>query len=148
LERDAVLWVTAAEKTLGWSKGAFMSAYQANQKRSNGSILESAVIFPVIERLADQGWEGTSATLLLKIKVELGKGADTKNLPSNSAKLSSLLRRLAPNLRSERIDVQFSKTSGSGSSKIITIGRVPESIDAPDALPPSGVDQWRGVFED
>ncbi len=108
---DFALWITAAEKTLGWQAGDFMKAYQANREGANSISLESS---PVAERLMtfmeqQAEWNGTATELYdaLTPKPEDGKPQRfPTGWPKNARGLSGTLKRLAPNLRRVGITIE------------------------------------------
>ncbi|MGV3723559.1 MAG: hypothetical protein ACO1SX_21900 [Actinomycetota bacterium] len=118
---DFAVWVMAAEPALPWEAGTFLTAYNGNRKDANAGVLESSpiasLILPLAER-SDQwgnevGWEGTSAELLACLEGEaLDEVRKAKSWPKTATALSSVLRRLSPNLRAEGVAVEFGKTNG------------------------------------
>jgi putative DNA primase/helicase len=124
---DFVTWVSAAEPALGWPEGSFRAAYARNRTESNAMVLETSQLYGPIVRIVAEGlWEGTPSNLYDKVW-ENGPtyGDSTKQLPASVKELSQALRRLAPNLRQEGIDVDFVRTPGSGSKRVIRIRRLP-----------------------
>jgi hypothetical protein len=121
---DFVIWVTAAEEALGLAPGTMMAAYNRNRMESNEMALESCPLVPAIERLVENHhWTGTATDLLRVLPgeaVDLGERSN-EGWPTEPAPLSSTLRRLAPNLGAIGIEVEFSKSNGSRSRRMITI---------------------------
>ncbi len=115
---DFALWVTSAEKALGWESGTFLKAYTANQTDANDLTLEASPITAPLKKVlalptSKPHWDGTASALLEHLN---GQADDqTKRLkgwPKKPNGLSNTLRRLAPNLRVANIEVTFSRTNG------------------------------------
>jgi hypothetical protein len=122
---DFARWVVACEPALGWKPNTFIDAYRANRRSGNSLALESS---PIVRHLLDffkdkRKWEGTSLDLLLKLNEQVGNTADRElqSWPKTPRGLSGILRRLAPNLRREDIEIEFSDNPGRGRGRAITI---------------------------
>ena len=125
---DFAKWVTAAESALGWAPGAFLAAYSRNRIDSNDLALEGSVLVPAIEKLLETGPCKETATELLsalKNAVTINDELNLRGWPSDARGLSLMLRRLEPNLKNAGIDIQFSRTKGPGSKKLISLARPP-----------------------
>jgi hypothetical protein len=110
---DFAKWVTAAEQTLGWHQGSFVSAYSANRKEAEGAALEcNAVASAILTMIQAQGsWESTTAdliTFLRKRYPAITEGGDA--FPRQPAAFGTELRRLAPLLRSRGVTVTLTRT--------------------------------------
>ena len=131
LERmaDAVLWVTAAEQTLGWASGSFQQAYHANRSTGNETALESSLIYEPLCQLLTQTdnniWDGRPSELLTELNVIVGdQKTKTKEWPASARKLRAALQRLAPNLRAIGIKVEFpSQRTAKGSQVQIALDK-------------------------
>jgi hypothetical protein len=123
---DFETWVSAAEPALGWPEGSFRDAYARNRNESNAMVLETSQLYGPILRIVCQGpWEGTPTELYDQVWSNGPTyGDSTKQLPVSVRELSQALRRLAPNLRQEGIGVEFVRTPGSGSRRVIRIKRL------------------------
>lgn len=109
---DFALWITAASEALGWEKGAWLEAYNANQQQAITIELDASPTTQAIQELlrstppgANDGervWAGLMADLDKKLK-EIVK--DPRDLPRGPRALSSALRRLVPSLRQAGIYV-------------------------------------------
>ncbi len=132
---DFALWVTAAESALGWKSGTFLQTYNANRASANEVVLDSSSVATAVKTLSALGdWQGTATALLEKLGGLLTeKDTKAKSWPKSPLALSNQLRRLAPSLREVGIAVQFLKTDGSGSKRIITISTSIDLSDASDA---------------
>lgn len=113
---DFALWATSVEATLGWEAGAFMTAYTANRQAANRVAIDA---WPIAEKVSAlvanvRTWEGTATELLLalngRIDDEKRKALEHDKLwPKNASGLSNMLRRLAPNLRAEGVNIAFDR---------------------------------------
>lgn len=110
---DFATFVVKAEPRLPWEPGRFLEAYGENRANSHIIAVEESAFGQDLVRLIDEKdhWEGTATQLL----EALAGGRDKKDLPEGWPKkpqlLSSLLRRLAPDLRALGYDVVFPKRS-------------------------------------
>jgi hypothetical protein len=128
---DFAVWVTAAERALGWEDGAFMASYGRNRASAHDLALESASIVPPLQRLPET-WEGTAGELLEQLLgLVAEKVAKREDWPANPRSLSGQLRRLAPDLRAIGIEVTFPQRSGQRRS--ITITRAERAGDGPSS---------------
>ena len=120
---DFAKWVIAAEPALGVEEGTFLRAYAENRAEAHSLALEghttAARLIGSLEKA--RAWEGTSSELRELLYPELGlKQEPPKDCPKNARALSVLLKRLAPNLRAQGVDVQSSRRGVRG-EKILTI---------------------------
>jgi hypothetical protein len=130
---DFAQWAVAAEPALGWPEGTFMRAYESNRQSANTLALEASPIVPALRRVcARYGWTGTATELLGALGRRAGNQNQQRYWPQSGWALSMQLRRIAPNLRAEGLDVRFGKkTAGERSRRIITIERiVDDEVDA------------------
>ena len=96
---DFAIWVSAAERKLGFKSGEFIDAYNQNWKEASDVALESSsVATAVYEFMRDQtAWEGTTGELLKSLNARVNKGSRTGNgLPTSAKGLSNALTRLKP----------------------------------------------------
>jgi len=132
---DFATWVCAAEPALGWEEGSFLEAYRQNREDSNSLALEASVLFPLIAQSAERGmWQGTATELLEVLRMELltATVSDTTSFPKSARELSQAMRRLAPNLIQVGVTVEFHKTAGDNSRRMISIRK--SSVALPDAV--------------
>jgi len=123
---DFATWVCAAELALGWPEGSFLDAYRRNRLEANSMALEASSLVHPVMRIADRGgWQGTASELQSTLREELLNSAPGEQAacPNSPRELSQVLRRLAPNLRQVGIIVEFSRTPGDNSERIISIRR-------------------------
>lgn len=112
---DLALWVTACERGLPWETGAFLNAYDSNRRDTNSIAIEASPIGQAVRRLMETRckWKGTSSQLLRALEdVADEKTCQGKDWPRTGRKVAGDLRRIAPNLRAEDIDVQFLPRTG------------------------------------
>jgi hypothetical protein len=96
---DFEQWAMAAENALGLAPGEFAEAYRANREVASQVSLESSpVVSALLKLLAKEPKIEATATTLLE---KLGVGNDDRQpgWPKTPRFLSSILRRVAPNLR-------------------------------------------------
>jgi hypothetical protein len=104
---DFAKWVVAAEPALPWASGEFLAAYQTNRDSANVVSLEASIVYSPLEAIG-LPFEGTASELLGQLQDRLrDPKKPPKGWPANARSLSNALRRLAPNLRREGIEVTF-----------------------------------------
>ncbi len=142
---DFARWVTAAEQSLGWSDGSFLDAYFGNREESNQSVIENAVVGPVLVEFMDgrtDPWSGTYKDLL-EVLVQRAdeKTSALKEWPKTPRVLSNHLTRLAPSLRQIGLFVERGERTKRG--QVVQLGwigktstprtsRTPEIDQTPD----------------
>jgi hypothetical protein len=106
---DFAKWATAAESALGMVPGEFMEAYTGSRREISEMALEADPVAVAVVKLMENRheWIGTAMELLK----ELGKRVDEdvrrfKTWPKQPQHLSRHLKRLAPVLRAEGIEVE------------------------------------------
>jgi hypothetical protein len=125
---DFVQWVSAAEEGLGWSPESFLEIYHENRNEGMAAALEAdPVAVALRDFLANQSeWRGTATELLLALtrrtEESVRKG---RAWPSNPRSLGNRVRRIAPLLRSSRVEIEFGKESR---KRIIVLRTAPEDI--------------------
>lgn len=108
---DFTKWIVAAEPALGWEKDTFVNAYLANRSDASAAALEQSVIGPPIVSLVDHcpdgEWSGSATELLMTLDERYCEERlqAQKEWPKSGHKMSALLRRLAPVLRKNGVDV-------------------------------------------
>lgn len=126
---DAIHWVTAAEPGLGWAPGTFLAACAD----SNAELIENAIagdpIGGAIKKLMatlSGAWSGTAEELLKDLATKLDdQQARSPRWPAAANVLASRLRRLAPALRHQGIEVEFFRATTSNRTRLITITPAP-----------------------
>lgn len=120
---DFAMWATAAEGGLGMEPGHFMEAYSGRRKESNRLALEADPVALSIVKLMEgrDEWVGTASGLLLELNEHVDEGIRRyKTWPRQPQYLSRHLTRLAPVLRSEGIEIQDLRRTGSERKKRIS----------------------------
>ena len=106
---DFAITGTATERALGWQPESFIKAYQRNRASANAAVLDASPVAEIIAMLdLTVPWNG-KAGALLKYLESLADDAivKKKGWPADGARLSGMLRRVAPNLRAVGIEVEF-----------------------------------------
>jgi hypothetical protein len=113
---DFALWAVAVEQTLAWDEGSALQAYAQNRAAASKLGLDVSVIFaPLEEVIKFTDWDGTATDLLSQLKLHVSADIlKQSDWPKNGKSLSDTLRRLAPNLRAEGIDVVFAPRTMKG----------------------------------
>ena len=134
---DFAAWVTAAEPALGWKPGTFLRDYADNHARANTVVIESSPLGNALVAYLDDlrqttgqvQWRGTASALWQTL--ERGAPDLTLDGPTTPQHLSGELRRLAPNLRLQGVDLQFDERSGHNRERVIRIDFA--NLDGADA---------------
>jgi hypothetical protein len=135
---DFAQWVTAAESALGWKKGSFLSVFMDNQENASSIVVESSPVAKAIVQFMKsnpKGFDGYVSGLHEELKkYEIYR--DTKNAPKTANRLSGDLKRVAPSLRIQGINIQMLGHTRNGTRVIlVTIGDdTPPPCD--DQMPP------------
>lgn len=113
----------AASPALGLQPEDFLNAYQQNQQATHELTLEGLPVVTALKTLLEKQptWEGTAtdlhAALTSCCSPQMQRG---KNWSTSARGLSSMLRRLAPSLRSSGIEVCFHRTRQARLIQIVT----------------------------
>ena len=111
---DTARWVTAAEPSLGWTAGAFVQTYEANQGTAITATLEASLIptplRAVLEKLHGR-FDGRMSVLLGLLGKEVGDEVRRDSQwPKRPNVFSGELRRLAPAFRQIGIEITIAET--------------------------------------
>lgn len=112
---DFALWATAAEPALGLEDGDFMRAYDRNRTAANGIALEASPISSEVGRLMTDRheWDGTATDLLETLNDQVDDEIRRRrDWPKSARAMGGALRRIAPNLKAEGIEVEFDREGG------------------------------------
>lgn len=123
---DFAVWAVACEEALGFEAGSFMARYNEVRKDANELALDTSPLPPVLRTFVEgQGgeWQGSASELLDALTAHLQAADDERTLrgrewPKRADKLSSALRRYAPNLRATGLELEFGRT---GKKRSITL---------------------------
>lgn len=153
---DFARWVTAAESALKWERGTFLAAYVENQDNASSIITESSPVAKAILQFMEKhpadkypdGWTGLTSSLHDELSnYDVYKLA--KTAPKAANKLSGQLKRIAPSLRIQGIDiiqprrqkagsyVTIQRSKGVDNKPSVGVDNKPSGVDKP----PSGVDK-------
>lgn len=103
---DFAVWVTAAERGLGWPDGTFMAAYAGNRLASQTEAVMASPVGAALVAIAERSrFEGTAAELLAEMERVRGAGPLPADWPKSPRGVAGAVRRLAPGLREIGIDV-------------------------------------------
>lgn len=127
---DFCVWVEAASEAFDWVEGAFAKALIQNQKEAKSVLLESSPLgAAILAALPENIYvclfnKKTAAELLNTFKTYKPEGVDKKFWPQTPNSLGQQLRRLAPSLQEQGINVIFGRDTGKDRKRWITIERV------------------------
>jgi DNA polymerase I len=106
---DFAKWGTAAEEGLGMEPGAFMEAYAGGRREVNQLALEADPVAGAVVKLMEgrNEWIGTASELLKELVKRVDEDVRRyRTWPKQPQHLSRQLKRLAPVLRTEGIEVE------------------------------------------
>jgi len=128
-------------KAWGWMPGHFTRGFLDNRKGAAASAVERSTVGGLILQLlaTSESWEGTASELYDDLDVLADdKIRRRKDFPGSPDSLSTRLRRLAPQLRKQGIDVDTGRDTSAERRRVITISR---------PRPPNGRPQVSEVSE-
>jgi uncharacterized protein YukE len=98
---DFAQWVIAAEPTLGWESGMFLTTYQANRAGANDLALDASLVGQALLSFIEPGatWTGTAKELLEQLNEKYPYQKEQRGWPANARSLSNAIRTIATNLR-------------------------------------------------
>lgn len=125
---DFALWASACERGLGWPKGAFIAAYDAAQDDLIKDALEAEPVAVALLKLFEpeynlgaSEWTLTASELLEKLNQIEGHTdgkRPPKGWPNAAHTLSGVLRRIAPALNEQGLELeQAARSDAKGSKK-------------------------------
>jgi hypothetical protein len=122
---DFAQWVTAAEPALCWTPGTFIQDYTVNAATAHSLTLDaSSVAQAVLSFAQTSDWEGTASELLEKLNEHVTDQTKRQKVwPNTPQILSNALRRLAPTLKLEGIEVDWPQRTSS--RRVLTIRKGP-----------------------
>jgi len=124
---DFATLICAVEPALGWPEGTFLRAYRRNRWEANVLGLEASPLFQPLMRISERGpWRGTATELMSQLVDEQLNDpmGVQRTYPKAPRQLSQAIRRLIPSLSQAGITIEFSRSTGSNSERIISIGKV------------------------
>jgi hypothetical protein len=113
---DFARWVIAAEPVLGWEPGTFATVFTTNQDNATSIIVESSPLARALQQFMHnkKEWIGHTEDLRMEL-VRYEVLSQSKTCPTNAKVLSGQLRRLAPTIRTQGIDIQILPRDENGS---------------------------------
>jgi hypothetical protein len=117
---DFAKLATAAEGAWNVEPGTFMSAYTKNREEASDLVVESSAMAQAVLTLVERDgtWRGTPGALLGQLNRideasrDVSGAPQAYDWPKNARSLSTSLRRLAPVLRTNGVDVERQKSNG------------------------------------
>lgn len=128
---DFARFIVAAEPSLPWKAGEFLSTYQAAREDGAHILLEGDSIAALVVAIARKGqegsdtWTGTASDLMRRLEEARGEGNRPSGWPKSARSLSSHLRRIAPALRQTGLEVEHGKGGGKLNARTITLRLAP-----------------------
>jgi DNA polymerase-1 len=113
---DFCVWGMAAAPALGWTAKEFLAALEDNRKAASEIPLGASPLVNPIRQLVEFGpYEGLVSELLTQLSALADEQTKRrKEWPKDAIRLSGALRRLAPALRVDGINVTFFPRTGAG----------------------------------
>jgi hypothetical protein len=133
---DFATWVVAAEPALPWEPGTFEAVYAENRGQTVIDAIEASPVGPPVNRLMDQcpnGWSGTLGELLARLgDDDFSSVVDRqrRDWPRTPQGLSAALRRIAPALRKQKINIRQGNRVGHDRQRITVLEWVRETSSA------------------
>jgi 3-mercaptopyruvate sulfurtransferase SseA len=123
---DVARWVTACESGLRWPAGTFLRAYSTNRGAAAAAILDGDAVAVAVRAMLDgrpeRLWEGTATELLDALRGHVPESTlRSRAWPSGPRALADRLRRLAPVLRAEGIELEHGRQPGGNRTRVITL---------------------------
>jgi len=107
---DFALWVSACEEALGMKAGEAIAACRSNSAEVRELTLETSPLYRPLTELALEGFTGTVAELHARLETMVRNVMRCSvRWPKAPSALGNALRRMATNLRSAGIELQFSR---------------------------------------
>lgn len=121
---DFALWVAAAAPALGFTVDDFLRAYSRNRAIAHELAVEAS---PVADNLiafvksAGQ-WEGRASALLTELASHVDEATrKQRGWPTDAARLSAELKRIAPNLRAVGVSVAWDRSQRARTIRLVWI---------------------------
>lgn len=105
---DLAIFVTAAERGMGWPEGRFVEAAFRNRAVGHVLVVEACPFGPALLAVLDRGaFKGSASELLDLLCDEAQPSARSAGWPTNAKTLASEIRRIAPDLEEVGVRVQL-----------------------------------------
>jgi hypothetical protein len=110
---DFAQWVSACEEGLGMEPGEALAACGANSAETRNLALEAFPLSEPLAAVAETGFSGTMVELWVRLS-KLGVDGNRRSpaWPRTASSLGNMLRRMAGNLRSAGIELEFNRQHG------------------------------------
>ena len=148
---DFAAWVVAGEAGLGLEPGAFLAAYFGNRDDANALALESSPVAGAMIELTEAvgEWEGTATALLAELFDRVPEVVrKPQSWPKTPRGLTSILRRIHPNLAACGVALTFKRRPGGLRERIIRAEKARDSSSQqslPSRNSPDGPEQADSV---
>jgi hypothetical protein len=136
---DFAEWVVAAEPDLPWEEGEFLKVYRQVRDEAMSDLFENdrfaKAVFKLVNSLNTKTIEATASELLeaLNLREGIGSGREPQGWPKAANKVTSRLRRIAPQLRAA--GVHWTELERTGASRGIRIWIAENNDDAARVSP-------------
>jgi hypothetical protein len=105
---DLAIWMTAAERGMGWPEGRFVDAVFRNRAVGHVLVVEASPFGPALLSLLDKGpFRGSATELLERLNHQVECSARPKGWPSTPKELAAEIRRIVPDLEAVGVSVQL-----------------------------------------
>jgi len=111
---DFAYWVVAAEGSLGWEPGSFLAAYRANRAEATQNVIDSSLVATALVGMmdGDEDIEAAPTSWLENLTETVGeKVARSPAWPKSTKALAGEMKRLAPSLREEGIEIEWRRSN-------------------------------------
>ena len=136
------LFAVRSEVSLGFAPGSFARASRENRREANRVALESAPVAETLLKIARQMgmWEGTATELLTRLNEAAPEAAQKqRGWPKAPNRLSRQLKQVAPNLRSEGVEINWPDREATSRRITVKFLGVP-SVSSPSSAVASASD--------
>ncbi|MGI8553473.1 MAG: DNA polymerase [Dehalococcoidia bacterium] len=131
---DFAVWAAAAAPAYAKTAEDVLNAYAARRAESNDLPLETCPFFEPLQDVLHTAWTngsdwaGTATELLAALESQAEDATrKQRGWPGSARALTNGLRRVAPNLRSIGIDIDFNRRESHSGRRLIVIGQREES---------------------
>lgn len=114
---DFARWVVACEPALGWEPGSFLAAYNENRQEGHAAALEASVLGTAIPEFVRRQpeWRGNFRELQKGLEQSISDQLRRHpDWPATPERLAAGLKRIAPNLRAEGIEITILPKTNKG----------------------------------
>ena len=133
---DFAIWVSACEKGLEMEAGEALASYRANCDEAHNLALEASPLYQPLAELVREGFTGTVAELLARVNCMVSEGMRRSvRWPKAPNALGNALRRMASDLRSAGIELQFSRNDVQGRRMVSVVQAASKSGKDRQLLP-------------